>query len=149
MRQITGPPPLRANHTISFPLKQGVPEAWESLPARHTIAKPVPVSPTVNLCWSRQLDSLLTEAYDDSSYGPVVTLHHTDRENRTMASVFSTHGTSLPHSSHPNDQLTQSPCADHCSRSPHHIQSPSSTVELIRNAPHPFMEPRRMTSAHP
>jgi hypothetical protein len=66
-----------------------------------------------------------------------------------MASVFSSHGTSLPYSSDPYDQLTQSPCADHCSHSPHHIQNPSSTVELIRNTLHPFMEPRRMTPTGP
>jgi hypothetical protein len=54
-----------------------------------------------------KLDSLQTEAYDEPSYDSVVTLHHTDRENRAMASVFSSHAASFPYSSDRNDQLTQ------------------------------------------
>ena len=107
------------------------------------------------------LDSLLSEAYDDSSYDSVVTLHHTDRENRAMASVFSYSATSRHFPSGPNHQLTQSPRAEHGFHSSHHFLDSISTIELIRlligttvqprirNAPHPFMEPRRMTSAHP
>jgi hypothetical protein len=84
---------------------------------------------------------LETEEYDDSSYDPVDTLHHTDRENRAMASVFSYY--------------------EVCFHSPHHISDSSLTVELnrlfiativqprIRNALHPFMEPRRMTPTGP
>lgn len=66
-----------------------------------------------------------------------------------MASVFSYYAASFHSSSDHNDQLTQSPCADHCSHSLRHIPNPSSTVELIRNAPHPFMEPRRMSPTGP
>lgn len=78
-----------------------------------------------------------------------------------MGSVFSSYATSLHFSSDPNDQLTQSPRADHSFHSPHSIPDSSVTVELIRlliatilqlrirNAPHHFMEPRRMTPAGP
>jgi hypothetical protein len=102
------------------------------------------------------LDSLQTEAYDDSSYDPVITLHHTDRENRAMASVFSYYATFFDYSSDRNDQLTQSPRASHCFHSPLYIPDSSLTVELIRlfigtivqsrirNPSHPFMEPRRI-----
>ena len=78
-----------------------------------------------------------------------------------MASVFSYSATSRHFPSDPNDQLTQSPRAEHGFHFPHHIPDPSLTIELIylligttvqpriRNAPHPFMEPLQMTSAHP
>jgi hypothetical protein len=107
------------------------------------------------------LDSLQTEAYDDSSYDPVFTLHHTDREIRAMASVFSSYAASFQYSSDPHDQLTQSSRASHCFHFPHYIPDSSLTVQLIlaliativnpliRNAHHPFMEPRLMTPAHP
>jgi len=78
-----------------------------------------------------------------------------------MASVFSYYVASFPSSSDPNDQLTHSPRARHGFHSPHYIPDSSLTVELIRlliativtpltrNAPHPFMEPRRMTPTCP
>jgi hypothetical protein len=110
---------------------------------------------------TRQLDSLQSEAYDDSSYDPVVTLHHTGRENRAMASVFSSHAASLHDSSDRDDQLTQLSRPRSCFHSPHHIHNSSVTVEpirlpratimtpVIRHALHPFMEPRRMTPSCP
>jgi len=78
------------------------------------------------------MDSLQTEEYDDSSYDPVVTLHHTGRENRAMASVFSYYTASFYSSSDCNDQLTQLPCAGHGFHSPHYLPDSSLTVELIR-----------------
>ena len=78
-----------------------------------------------------------------------------------MASVFSYYAPPRHDSSNPNDQLTQSPRADHGFHSPYHFPHSISTIELtrlliatianplIRNAPHPFMEPRKMTSTHP
>ena len=78
-----------------------------------------------------------------------------------MASVFSYSAISVHFPNNPNDQLTQSPRADHGFHSPYHFPHSISTIELtrlliatianplIRNAPHPFMEPRQMTSAHP
>mgnify|MGYP001608237252 CR=1 FL=1 len=74
-----------------------------------------------------------------------------------MASVFSYYVPCFQSSSNCNDQLKQSPCAGHGFHSPHHVPGSSLTVELIRlliatilqlrirNAHHPFMEPRRMT----
>ena len=107
------------------------------------------------------MDSLLSEAYDDSSYGSVDTLPHADRENRAMASVFFYSALSLRFPSDPNDQLTQSPRAEHGFHSSHHFPDSISTIELIRlliativsplirNTLHPFMEPRRMTPTGP
>ena len=78
-----------------------------------------------------------------------------------MASVFSYYVPCFQSSSDRNDQLKQSPRAGHGFHSPHHIPGSSVTVELIRllivtivthfirNAPHPFMEPRRMTPTCP
>ena len=78
-----------------------------------------------------------------------------------MASVFSYSATSRHFPSDPNHQLTQSPRAEDGFHSPHHFLDSISTVELIRlliativshlirNAPHPFMEPRRMTPTGP
>ena len=78
-----------------------------------------------------------------------------------MASVFSYSATSLHFPSDYHGQLTQSPRANHGFHSSHHFLDSISTIELIRlligttvqprirNAPHPFMEPRQMTSAHP
>ena len=107
------------------------------------------------------MDSLQTEAYDDSSYDPVGTLYHTGREIRAMASVFSYHASSFPYSSDPYDQLNPSPRSSYRFHSSHHFPDSISTIELIRlcittianplirNAPHPFMEPRQMTPVHP
>ena len=76
-----------------------------------------------------------------------------------MASVFSYYAACFDSSSDREDQLTQSPRAIDCLHSPHHIPDSSSMVKRIRlliaaivnphirNAPHPFMEPRRMTPA--
>ncbi len=114
-----------------------------------------------NLLGTRQLDSLQTEAYDESVYDPVVTLHHTDRENRAMPSVFSYLDDAAPYSSDPYDQLNQSLRPEYGFHSPHHIADSSLTAQLIRllialtvnplirNAPHPFMESRRMTPTGP
>ena len=78
-----------------------------------------------------------------------------------MASVFSYYVVCFHYSSNRDDHLTHSPRAGHCFHSPHHISDSSLTVELIRlliativqpcirNAPHPFMEPRRMTPPYP
>ena len=78
-----------------------------------------------------------------------------------MASVFSYYVACLRYASDPSDQLTQSPRAGHEFYSPYHIPDSSLTVELIRlliativrprirNAPHPFMEPRRITPTYP
>lgn len=75
-----------------------------------------------------------------------------------MGSVFSFYATSLHFSSDPNDQLTQSPRAGHSFDS---TPDSSLTTKLIRrliattakpcirNAHHPFMEPRRMTPTGP
>ena len=104
--------------------------------------------------------SLQNEEYDDSSYDPVVTLPHVDRENQAMALVFSYHTTSLHCSSDRNNQLTPSPRTSHRFHSPYDIPGSSLIVELIclhiativqpliRNAPHPFMESRRMTPTY-
>ena len=78
------------------------------------------------------LDSLQAEAYDDASYDSVETLHHTDRENRAMAPVFSILAASFYSFSDPHDQLTQSRHACHGFHSPH-----------------PFMEPRQVTPIGP
>jgi len=78
-----------------------------------------------------------------------------------MASVFSYYAAYFHYSSDRDDQLTHSPRAGHCVHSPHHSSDSSLTVELIRlfiativkplirNAPHLFMEPRRMTLTCP
>jgi hypothetical protein len=78
-----------------------------------------------------------------------------------MASVFSYYVASFHSSSDRDDHLTHSPRADHGFYSFHPILYSSLTVELIRlliattvnlllrNAPHPFMEPRRMTPTCP
>src|SRR5712692_4543031 len=78
-----------------------------------------------------------------------------------MASVFSHYVPCFHYSSDPNDQLIQSPRTGHGFHSSHPIPYSSLTVELIRlliativnlllrNAPHPFMEPRRMTPTCP
>ena len=78
-----------------------------------------------------------------------------------MASVFSSRAASFHYSSDPHDQLTQSLRTSHGFHSPQHIPNSSVTVELIylligtivrsciRHSSHPFMEPRKMTSAHP
>lgn len=62
----------------------------------------------------RSLDSVQTEEYDDSSHAPVGTLSHTDRENRAMASVFSSYGASFYNSSDRDDHLTHWPHAGRC-----------------------------------
>ena len=95
------------------------------------------------------MDSLLSEAYDDSSYDPVGTLHHTDRENRAMASVFSYYAASFHYSSDPHDQLTQSPRAGHDFYSPYHIPDSSLTVELIRLLIATIVQPRICNAPHP
>ena len=59
------------------------------------------------------------------SYDPVVTLHHTDRENRAMASVFSYYVACFRYASDPSDQLTHSPRAGHEFYSPYHIPTPA------------------------
>lgn len=78
-----------------------------------------------------------------------------------MASVFSYDTSSFHFSSDPNDQLSQSPRAIHDFNSPHLIPDSTSTVKLIRlliattaksyirYAPHPFVEPWRMTPTGP
>ncbi len=78
-----------------------------------------------------------------------------------MASVFSYYVASFYDSSDRHDQLTQPPRAGHGFHSSHAIPDSSLTVELIhllivttvksciRNAPHPLMEPRRMTPTGP
>ena len=78
-----------------------------------------------------------------------------------MASVFSYYVPCFHYSSKWNDHLTHSPRAGHCFHSPYYIPNSSLTVELIRlliatlvtplirNASHPFMEPRRMTLTCP
>jgi hypothetical protein len=53
------------------------------------------------------LESLQTEEYDDASYDPVGTLHHTDRENRAMASVFAYYVACFLYSSDRDDALTK------------------------------------------
>ena len=75
-----------------------------------------------------------------------------------MASVFSYYASSFHFSSDRNDQVIQSPRAGHGFNS---TPDSSLTTELIRlliatttkpcirNAPHPFMEPRRMTPTGP
>lgn len=62
----------------------------------------------------RSLDSVQTEEYDDSSHAPVGTLSHTDRENRAMASVFSSSVASFHGPSDSDDHLTHWPHAGHC-----------------------------------
>jgi hypothetical protein len=78
-----------------------------------------------------------------------------------MASVFSYYVACLHSSGDRNGQLTQPPFANHGFHSPHPIPDSSLKVELIRlliatilqlrirNAPHPLMEPRRMTPTCP
>jgi hypothetical protein len=78
------------------------------------------------------LDSLLSEAYDDSSYDLVDALHHTDGENRAMASAFSYYVPFLHYSSDPHDQLTQSSRASHGFNSPFYHPNSRLTVEPIR-----------------
>ena len=77
-----------------------------------------------------------------------------------MALVFSYHTTSLRCSSDRNNQLTPSLRTSHSFHSPYDIFSSSLIVELmrlrigtivqplIRNAPHLFMESRRMTPTY-
>ena len=48
-----------------------------------------------------------TEKYDASSYDPVGTLHHTDRETRAMASVSAYYVACLLYSSDRDDALTK------------------------------------------
>jgi hypothetical protein len=71
-----------------------------------------------------------------------------------MASVFSSYAASFHFSSDPHDQLTQSPRAGHSFASTLDSSLTTKLIRLlitttakpcIRNAPHPFMEPRRMT----
>ena len=78
-----------------------------------------------------------------------------------MASVFSHYVAYFHYSSDRDDHPIHSSCAGHWFHSPHHIPDSSLTFELIRlliamivkplirNAPHPFMEPRRMTPTCP
>ena len=78
-----------------------------------------------------------------------------------MASVFSSYAASFHYSGDPHDQLTQPSRPRYCFHSPHHFLDSISTIKLIRlliativsplirNAPHPFMEPRRMTPTGP
>lgn len=75
-----------------------------------------------------------------------------------MASVFSSYVTSFLFSSDPNDQLTQSPRTGHSFASTPDSSLAAKLIRLltattakpcIRNAPHPFMEPRRMTPTGP
>ena len=79
-----------------------------------------------------------------------------------MASVFFSYVASFHDSSDRDDHLTHSPRAGHGFSPPHHsIPDSSLTVELIRlliatmvkprirHAPHPFMEPRRITPTCP
>ena len=78
-----------------------------------------------------------------------------------MASVFSYYLVCFHYSSNRDDHLTHSPPAGLCFHAPHHISNSSLTVELsrlfiativqprIRNAPHPFIEPPRMTPPCP
>lgn len=77
-----------------------------------------------------------------------------------MASVFSYHTASIHCSSERNNQLTQSPRASDDFHSSYYIPGSSLIIELmrlriativqplIRNAPHLFMEPRRMTPTY-
>ena len=112
----------------------------------------------MNLWRISELDRFQTGEYDDSSYDPVGTLHHTDRENRAMASVFSSYTASFHFSSDPNDRLTQSPSAGHGFDSTPDSGLTTKLTRLliattakprIRNALHPLMEPRRMTPTRP
>ena len=78
-----------------------------------------------------------------------------------MASVFSYYVACLHSSGDRNGQLTHPPLANHGFHSPHPISDSSLKVELIhlltatilqlriRNAPHHFMEPQRMTQTRP
>ncbi len=78
-----------------------------------------------------------------------------------MASVSSYDVASFPSSSDRGNQLTQSPRADYIFHSLHPIPDSSLTIELtrlliativpplLRSAPHPFVEPRRMTPTCP
>ena len=78
-----------------------------------------------------------------------------------MASVFSYYVACFHYSGDRDNHLTHSPRAGHGFHSPHHIPDSGLTVELIRlltativkpslrNAPYPFMEPRRMTPTCP
>jgi hypothetical protein len=107
------------------------------------------------------LDSLLIEAYAESAYASVVMLYYTDRENRAMASVFSSSAASFHGSSDPHDQLTQSSHPRYYIHFPRHILNAGVTVELIylfigtlvrlsiRNSSHLFMERRRIATMSP
>jgi hypothetical protein len=78
-----------------------------------------------------------------------------------MASVFSYAAASFPYFSDSYDQLKQSPRSSHRFHPAPRIRGSNWTIELIRlliativsplirNAPHPFMEPRRMTPTGP
>jgi len=78
-----------------------------------------------------------------------------------MASVFSYAAASFPYFSDSYDQLKQSPRSSHRFHSAYRIPGSNWTIELIRlllamignprirNALHPFMEPRRMTPTGP
>ena len=75
-----------------------------------------------------------------------------------MDSVFSYNVASFHSSRGPRDQLTQSPRAGHRFASTPDSSLTAKLTRLliattakpcIRNAPHPFMEPRRMTPTGP
>ena len=75
-----------------------------------------------------------------------------------MASVFSYYVVSFHSSSDPSDQLTQSPRAGHNFASAPDSSLTTKLTRLfiattakpcIRNAPHPFVEPRQMTPTDP
>ena len=75
-----------------------------------------------------------------------------------MASAFPYYGASVHSSSDPSDQLIQSPRAGHCFASTPDSSLTSKLTSLliaatakpcIRNAPHPFMELRRMAPTGP
>ena len=75
-----------------------------------------------------------------------------------MASVFSYDVASFQFSSDPRDQLTQSPRTSHSFFSTHESSLmlklirpliATTAKSCIRSAPHPFMEPRRMTPTGP
>ena len=75
-----------------------------------------------------------------------------------MASVFSYYASSFHFSSNRHDQLIQSPRAGHSFDSTPDSSLTTKLIRLliataakpcIRNAPHPFMEPRRMTPTGP
>ena len=75
-----------------------------------------------------------------------------------MASVFSYYATSVHFSSDPRDQLTQSAPTGYSFAATPDSSLTAKLIRLliattakpcIRNAPHPFMEPRRMTPTGP